>query len=230
MFTKKQHFSIAEFEVIIIKKKKNKLLFLAIIIVSLFIILIFLKSQLNSNKNNETKMEEINNNYHNSIEDCLKEQYGNNYKEIVNKNAKAVKLATQFDLKYINAIGNKEYPSSFGGMYINDYGDLIICLVKNSNDIDYILEIISNISNEIKIKYVTNSYIDLQHLKIQIEKFAQNNKSIKNYISCHIDIINNVVEIKLKNNLKAEQDLFKSVFNPDQIRFIKGDHSINYTE
>lgn len=161
-----------------------------------------------------------------AIDMSLKEKYGDNYKEVITKNAQAVNMARQFNSKVKNKVTNEiQYPSDFGGMYINDNQELVIQMVNNSKEKSVIKPLASSISNDIIYEYVDNSYEDLENVNDRIIKYFSNENIVNDILSAnYIDVINNTVIVELKNNTIEEQEWFKkNVVNSNLIKFIKGD-------
>lgn len=163
-----------------------------------------------------------------SIEAAFKEEYGDNYKEILDKNIKSSSLATKIDLKFMNQkTGEINYPSDFGGQYINDDNELVVQIVKNINSKKSIKSITSAISDKIKYEYVSNSHEELEKINdIIINYFIKKTAINKGLVANYVDVINNIVVVELENNTKEEQDWFKSsVINSPLIKFVKGEHT-----
>lgn len=159
----------------------------------------------------------------------LEEKYGENYMEILNKNATAVDVSNKISDKFTQSLtrksSNQEYPNFFGGKYINDNDELVIQIVEeNIPEVDTneykIYDSIINISEDVKIEYVKNSYKTLVETNDKVVSFLTLEQSIT---ASYIDVINNVVVVELRNNTEEEINHFKeNVINSPVIRFIKG--------
>lgn len=137
---------------------------------------------------------------------------------------------------------NGEYPSYYGGMYIdNESSNLIIQIVKRFVNEDRTLkktikkekeisvyESLSNIDKTIKFEYVDNSYEELNAINDKIiNYFSNNNLTYTNLVGNYVDVYSNSVIVELKDNSELEQRKFKDVVvNSDLIQFIEKEENI----
>lgn len=122
------------------------------------------------------------------------------------------------------------YPNYFGGMYISDDSkNLIIQLVKdnipkesNTSEYDTYNKML-NIDSSIKIKYVKNSYNDLNEINNKIIKyFSSNNAKYNNLNGNYVDVINNIVVVELLENNEEQREEFKRlVVDSNLITFVE---------
>lgn len=122
--------------------------------------------------------------------------------------------------------GEIEYPSDFGGMYINDNQKLVIQLVKNSKTNAIIRFVTSNVSDDIVYQYVDNSNEELEKVNNIIMEYFSNSTSIyEGFKANYVDVVNNVVVVELKNNNIEEQTWFKeNVIDSELITFIQNEN------
>lgn len=191
-----------------------------------------LKIENNNIKNNEIALlDPESTEFKKSLKMAYKERLGNNYKEIIEKNNNAVKIANELNLNYQNKITKQiEYPSDFGGMYINDNQQLVIQIVKKSKIKNTIKSVSSKLNNDNNIiyEYVENSNEKLDKVNKQIQEYFTNNITAnKGFKANYIDVVNNVVVVELDNNTSEEQNWFKeNVINSDVIKFIKNENNM----
>lgn len=170
--------------------------------------------------------------FNDSIMEAFKKEYGENYKEILAKNEESSSIASKIALEYMNQdSGEINYPTDFGGQYINEDNDLVIQIVKNSNSNKSIKQTALNISENVVYEYVNNSYEELKNVNDKIIAYFSNENAINNGLNAnYIDVIKNVVIVELKNNSIEEQNWFKnSVIDSNLIRFIKSDKPTSLT-
>lgn len=164
--------------------------------------------------------------------------------------AKTLKL-NQEQSKVISEIEKEmqkeSYPSYYGGSYISeDSSHVILQIVKenlpkttNSKAITS-YDKIRNINNNIEIKYVKNSYKELEEINNKlVEYYSSENADISNLGSHYVDVFNNVVVVELLDNTPTKVNSLKQVtFNgnmyktktldSDVITFVNGERQTDH--
>ena len=200
---------------------KSKLKKLSLILLLLMVTIVTLSINYFSanEKNNFEEIAIINNNllkFQSENEHAFKETYGENYKEALKKNESAVLVSAEIDSLFTNKkLNSVEYPDYFGGKYIDDDNNLVIQVLKN--DSKTFEEEFVNLKNDVVIKYVNNSYSDLEEVNNQIINYFIKNGVLGTGLKAnYIDVINNIVIVELENNTLEEQKWFKdNVVNSD---------------
>jgi len=216
------------------KKYLKKIIYLAIITnLSIMVFTIVLCNQNNQifNDTDVNQMSSLNMSYIdlNSpymlslVEQELESQFGSDYKKIIETNKEMTEISSKVDAIYSGNDENEiKYSENFGGKYIDDNNNLIVQILENT-DIKEI-EKIKSLSEDIILKYVDNSYNELDAVNTEITNYFELN-GVKNtpLLANYIDIINNNVVVELENNTLEEQTWFKkNVSNSPLINFIKG--------
>ncbi len=163
------------------------------------------------------------------FKNSLKEQFGENYKEVLLQNIKSAENAQKVESLFIDKNGETQYPDYVGGLYINKEQNLVIQIVSNPNERKALLkdakynEII-NIDQNAIIEYVDHSYNELNSINEVIKNyFSKNNNRNISLVANYVDISNNIVVVELENNTVDEIEKFKeNVIDSPLIRFIKG--------
>ena len=162
-----------------------------------------------------------------SYEESLIKEFGENYKEIVKKNSQSVNKAQEINKLFSLNESKVVYPDYFGGMYIDDEENLIIEVVDNlkpkKTNIKYndFAEMI-NVVDDSNIKYVKNSYNELEKVNNKIEEYIQSNNP-GNILAHYIDVVNNKVVVELNDYNEVEIENFRRVvLDSELINFIKG--------
>ena len=211
---------------------KSKLKKLSLILLLLMVTIVTLSINYFSanEKNNFEEIAIINNNllkFKSENEHAFKETYGENYKEALKKNESAVLVSAEIDSLFTNKkLNSVEYPDYFGGKYIDDDNNLVIQVLKN--DSKTFEEEFVNLKNDVVIKYVNNSYSDLEEVNNQIINYFIKNGVLGTGLKAnYIDVINNIVIVELENNTLEEQKWFKdNVVNSDVIKFVKNEKQV----
>ena len=166
------------------------------------------------------------------IAEAFETELGENYMEKIAKNVESSSIATEIASEYMNSLtGGINYPSDFGGQYINEDDELVIQIVKNTNLKNSIKKTALNFSDEIIYEYVDNSYEELEEINNQIIEYFSQDGAVNNGLNAnYIDVINNVVIVELINNSTEEQNWFKStVVDSELIQFVQGDTKVSST-
>lgn len=165
-----------------------------------------------------------------SYEKSLEENFGENYKEIVEKNRESVDTAKKIDGLFMKARSGKAiYPDYYGGMYIDDNEDLVVQIVedkipqKSSAEYAKYLEIFNNS----RIEYVKTSYTELENILDRINEYIESNVEVRNYFrTAYIDLDLNSVVVGLKNNNIDERSaIINLVGDSNLIVFTKSEGS-----
>ncbi len=147
------------------------------------------------------------------------------YEEYLERNWSMVQLATKVEKKIkdyynIEKTYEDEYPSYFGGIYINDDAtSLIIQIVKeniplnNTEEYNFYNELI-NLDNSIEIEYVENSFNALNDINNHVGAYIMSKESYDdNLTGAYIDVMNNTTIIELVDNTEEQQEaIIKEVF------------------
>ena len=141
----------------------------------------------------------------------------------------------------------ESYPSYYGGSYISDDSShVILQIVKenipktvNSRAITSYNKI-RNVSNNIEIQYVKNSYKELEEINNKlVEYYSSENADISNLGSHYVDVFNNVVVVELLDNTSTKVNNLKQVtfdgnmyktkaLDSDVIVFVKGERQTDH--
>ena len=137
--------------------------------------------------------------------------------EEIEKNMEQVELVSKIE-GFILRHNNDVYPEYYGGMYISDDSlKVIIQIVEknipNQNTIEYTnYEEIFNISDNINIEYVSNSYNELEKVNDELKEHYLNTKNNDELNAFYVDTIKNKVVVDLKEiNWKIKNDLKRNV-------------------
>lgn len=166
-------------------------------------------------------------NFQKEIKEDFKTILGNDYEQILINKKLATNIAEKIDNLF--QIGNrKEYPNYYGGMYIDDNGNLTLKLVKslipNCSQESYLtFNKILFFAKNINIEYVENSYNELDEINNRIISYFSKGKNIDGFIANYIDEENNTIIVELEENTSNLQQEFKTkVVNSELISFVKG--------
>lgn len=164
----------------------------------------------------------------NKIEKQTKELYGENYKEIISRKEVASEYIQQIDGLFSQNLYSINYPDYYGGKYINDEGNLVVEIITSSipkkSDKTYqnFSNIISN-RDDITIKYVENSYNELDIVNQQIISYFKSENEFEGFIGSYIDEKRNLVIVELENDSASSQNKFKNeVINSNLIKIVNG--------
>lgn len=137
--------------------------------------------------------------------------------EEIEKNMEQVELVSKIE-GFILRHNNDVYPEYYGGMYISDDSlKVIIQIVEknipNQNTIEYTnYEEIFNISDNINIEYVSNSYNELEKVNDELKEHYLNTKNNDELNAFYVDTIKNKVVVDLKEiNWKIKNDFKRNV-------------------
>ena len=137
--------------------------------------------------------------------------------EEIEKNMEQVELVSKIE-GFILRHNNDVYPEYYGGMYISDDSlKVIIQIVEknipNQNTIEYTnYEEIFNISDNINIEYVYNSYNELEKVNDELKEHYLNTKNNDELNAFYVDTIKNKVVVDLKEiNWKIKNDFKRNV-------------------
>ena len=137
--------------------------------------------------------------------------------EEIEKNMEQVELVSKIE-GFILRHNNDVYPEYYGGMYISDDSlKVIIQIVEknipNQNTIEYTnYEEIFNISDNINIEYVSNSYNELEKVNDELKEHYLNTKNNDELNTFYVDTIKNKVVVDLKEiNWKIKNDFKRNV-------------------
>lgn len=131
--------------------------------------------------------------------------------------------------------GKLIYPNYYGGSYINDNGDFVVCTVaENAKEKEYTLKSIKENINlsDFEIKNVKYSYNELEKMMALLNEYKQNNrdsKISKNWSGHFLSDLENTIFVEL-NDMDDEQiSLFrKEVTDSPMITFINsGGQGVN---
>lgn len=121
----------------------------------------------------------------------------------------------------------ESYPSYYGGVYISDDSThVVLQIVKENIPVtrsaqEYsTFRQITNVEDNLEIKYVNNSYKELNEINDKlVEYFSSENADISNLGSHYVDTFNNVVVVELLDNGHAKvSELKNAVFSSNQYR------------
>ncbi len=146
--------------------------------------------------------------------------FGENYDKFLEDNWNKVMIATKLD-SFIKNYYNNSYPSYYGGMYISDDSQNLILQIVEKNipkekteEYKKYVEI-KKMNHSIKIEFVENSYNELDEINNKIIKYftSKNVDEIEknNLVSSSIDIMNNTVEVTLKDIADDKQERFREI-------------------
>lgn len=137
--------------------------------------------------------------------------------EEIEKNMEQVEHVSKIE-GFILRHNNDVYPEYYGGMYISDDSlKVIIQIVEknipNQNTIEYTnYEEIFNISDNINIEYVSNSYNELEKVNDELKEHYLNTKNNDELNAFYVDTIKNKVVVDLKEiNWKIKNDFKRNV-------------------
>lgn len=137
--------------------------------------------------------------------------------EEIEKNMEQVEHVSKIE-GFILRHNNDVYPEYYGGMYISDDSlKVIIQIVEknipNQNTIEYTnYEEIFNISDNINIEYVSNSYNELEKVNDELKEHYLNTKNNDELNAFYVDTIKNKVVVDLKGiNWKIKNDFKRNV-------------------
>ena len=154
----------------------------------------------------------------------MKKSIGEDYKEKLANNYKAVKNAQKIENTFKkNGNGTSIYPQYIGGLYINENDNLVVQVVKknipNSKNKEYSnYEKIKQIDNNANIEYVEYSYEELKNIHdiVLNEYFGK----VENIRGLYINTSSNRVIIELeKYNEKEIKKIKENVINSEMISF-----------
>lgn len=154
----------------------------------------------------------------------MKKSIGEDYKEKLANNYKAVKNAQKMENTFKkNGNGTSIYPQYIGGLYINENDNLVVQVVKknipNSKNKEYSnYEKIKQIDNNANIEYVEYSYEELKNIHdiVLNEYFGK----VENIRGLYINTSSNRVTIELeKYNEKEIKKIKENVINSEMISF-----------
>lgn len=170
-----------------------------------------------------------------SVSEVLKEQYGNNYKLIIEKNNESLNNAQKIEEIFTEKVSdsNKKYLPIYGGTYINEDNDLVVLLI-NDETLKF-KETKIKLLNDINTVETNKSNIIVDYVDYSYEKLEKIYEIVVNYIQNHnfddigitisyIDVANNKVIVALQENTLEKQNLFKKVVvDSDIVEFIDGE-------
>lgn len=118
------------------------------------------------------------------------------------------------------------FPDYYGGIYISDDSNNVIVLIvkeklpsSDSHEICFYNELFT-VDDAIKIRYVKNSYNDLESIYNKINDYLINNEIPSDFNSVGIDIIKNKVVVNyVKVNEKIKNEFRERVVDSDLIEF-----------
>ena len=137
--------------------------------------------------------------------------------EEIEKNMEQVEYVSKIE-GFILRHNTDVYPEYYVGMYISDDSlKVIIQIVEknipNQNTIEYTnYEEIFNISDNINIEYVSNSYNELEKVNDELKEHYLNTKNNDELNAFYVDTIKNKVVVDLKEiNWKIKNDFKRNV-------------------
>ena len=168
------------------------------------------------------------------LEESLINTFGTDYENIMVKNINSTAIAENLEKSFDkNEFNQTVYPDNFGGMYINQNGNLVVNIVNSDNStqtttlsLEYLNKSKSlQLDNSIIKNYVEYSYEDLENVnQTIIDYFITNGVTNSNFISNYIDTISNKVIVELKDISVDEQQKFKNeVVDSEMIEFKQGE-------
>ncbi len=163
-----------------------------------------------------------------SYNESLVENFGDNYKSVLSNNEKSALIAESID-KIINQ--NENYPDYFGGMYINDSGNLIFQRVNKNipdlqnNEFKTYTEVLSK---KVEIEEVEYSYNEISDINEKlIDYFAENKDNGIKLCGFYIDVFNNRLVVELEDISSGVIEKFKEeIIDSPIIVFKKGELDI----
>lgn len=157
----------------------------------------------------------------------LEKTFGSNYKELLSNNINSTSLAKKIEEGFnSDQDGNISYPSSYGGMYINSDGKLVVKILNNQQKtVNYIDNLQLSNENEIIKEYVEYSYTELTRIyNVICEYYLENIKNDTNFVGNYIDVENNKVVVELINIENNYIENFKNnVIDSNAVIFKNGE-------
>ena len=168
------------------------------------------------------------------LEESLINTFGNDYENVISKNINSTVMAENLEKSFEkNEFDQTIYPDNFGGMYIDQDGNLVVNIVGNdkatqttTSPLEYLDKSKSlQLDNVIVENYVEYSYEDLENInQTIIDYFTANGVVNSNFVSNCIDTISNRVIVELKEISADELQKFKNeVVDSEMIEFKQGE-------
>lgn len=151
-------------------------------------------------------------------DDNISDFYERNYQlTLVGRNVEAF-LKYRYDGKF---------PDYYGGMYISDdSNNLVVQIVEDkmpksgTRDYSYYNELLTTVSDSIKIEYVKNSYNDLEYVFNFISDYMTNNEMPEEFNALFIDIMENMVVVNYREIDENDKKEFREkIIDSDLIKF-----------
>lgn len=122
---------------------------------------------------------------------------------------------------------NEDFDSVYSGAYINEDSKLVVLIVDKS-DSEKVNELFDIVSDDtIIVKYVTNSYHEMETIKNTITEYMGDNpdSDVARFVcSAAVDEVNNGVVVGIQDMTDEKIALFKTkVLDSDMLRFIDGE-------
>lgn len=163
------------------------------------------------------------------IGNYLKEKYGSNYIEIIQKNKISSENADKIISKFEKSQSEQTiYPDYVGGIYINDDNNLVLQVVEKKIPLKDSIKIrtyndILNVDNDTIIQYANYSYSELESVMNQLNELSKSGKLNNIVKEFYIDVINNTVSVGLSDYNEDNINYFKNnILNTPIITFIQG--------
>ncbi len=154
----------------------------------------------------------------------LKDTYGNNYLDVINKNVESTAYAKKIDDLFLEN-NNKEkiYPDYYGGVYINDNQELVFQYTDyNQFSQNKLLSSeLKNIDNNMIYENVKFSYNELKTTYNNILSLIKKNK-IQGLNGFYIDVKNNRIVVEL-NELSIAENFKDKILDSNMVSFAKSE-------
>jgi len=195
--------------------RKNKIVKI-LLALSLAILNLYPSLLVNANNKNDVT-QYITNDYYQQVKEQMIAERGYNF--FVNHNYAVSLINAFYGVLPTNRFGEVMYPEDFGGMFIDDDGNLVVLQVGNTNDNG----LINRFSDGIEIQKVTFSFNEIMAVHRHLTYMFVNSSqfpSMSNVAGSWIDVVNNRLVVYLREYTEELIEEFKmTVLNSPIIAF-----------